>query len=160
MEIGIEISTDRRVALKFDQFPRQAHDALLASITQTTERLRAMVEGAAPKQTGKLVSEISSRVVDAPNHITGYVGIAGDGADYAKAAALEYGAHGTAHLREHGAKLGHLWAKLISPMQVIVSAHDRRVNIAEHDFLRGPLRAIEADALAEMKQALDTAVAQ
>lgn len=158
MDIGLQITTDRRVALKFDVFPKQAHDELLSVITSATDRLRGLVEGAVPKNSGQLASEIVGRVVDAANHITGSVGILGATPnDYAKAGALEYGAHGTAHLREHGAKLGHLWGKMIAPMQVIVAAHDRRVNIQQHDFLRGPLRAMQEDVLAQMKQALDQA---
>jgi hypothetical protein len=155
MEIGLEIVTDRRVALKFDRFPQQAHDQLLKAITGSTDRLRSLVDAAVPKRTGRLESEITDRVVDAPNHITGYVGVTGGAAnDFAKAAALEYGAHGTAHLREHAARLGHLWSKLIDPMKVIVSAHDRRLNITAHDFLRGPLRQIQESAVVEMKDAL------
>jgi hypothetical protein len=162
MKVGIEIVTDRRVALKFDTFPVQAHDALLDVITSSTERLRALVEGAAPKRTGKLEAEITSRVIDATNHITGSVGFPAGltPTEYGKAAALEYGAHGTAHLRAHSAKLGHLWGKLIAPIQVLVAAHDRRLNIAKRDFLRGPLHAIEDGVLADMKGALDQAVAE
>lgn len=161
MDLGISISTDRRVAVKFDEFPHQAHDNLLEAITGMTDRLRGMVEGYVPKRTGRLASEITSRVVDAPNHITGYVGVSnGNANDFAKAAALEYGAHGTAHLREHAAKLGHLWGALIEPMQVIVAAHDRRLNIAEQDYLQGPLRMIENDALVQMRDALQAAAVE
>lgn len=161
MEIGLQITTDRRVGLKFDEFPTQAHDELLGAITSATNKLRDMVVGATPKRSGKLASEITSSVVDGARSITGYVGVKGAVSnDYAKAAALEYGAHGTAHLREHGAKLSHLWSKMIEPMMVIVKAHNRKLNIAEHDFLRGPLRAIEAGTLSDLQAALARAVDQ
>src|ERR1700686_275744 len=117
MQIGLDIITDRRVGVKFDVFPKQAHDAILQRITSVTEQLRGMVEAAAPKQTGRLAMEISSRVLESENRITGMVGVSGGTPnDYAKAAALEYGAHGTAHVKEHATKLGHLWGRIVAPM--------------------------------------------
>jgi hypothetical protein len=160
MEIGIEIVTDRKVALRFDEFPDEAHANLKAAITQVTERLRDMVEGAAPKRTGKLASEIEMRVLDYPDRITGIVEVRGDTHnEMAKAAAEEYGAHGSTRVRQHHARLGHLWAKIVEPMNVIVKAHDRRLNIQQRNFLRGPLRDIEGDALAAMHEAVDKAAA-
>ncbi len=139
-------------------FPAQAHDRLFASITSTTEKLRDLVEGRVPKRTGRLESEITSAVNSYPDRITGVVGIKGvTGNDYAKAGALEYGAHGTSRVRAHVERLGHLFSKLVEPMNVLVSAHDRKVNIQKHDYLRGPLSEIASEALADMEAALQQA---
>lgn len=155
MEIGVEVVSERNVALKFDTFPVQAHAGLLQVITQATVQLRGMVADRVPKRTGLLASEISSRVLDYPDRITGIVEIAGMvPGDFGKAAALEYGAHGQAHVREHAEKLGHLFGKMMQPIQVIVRAHDRRLNIEQHDFLRGPLAEISGDVMAQMQEVL------
>ena len=49
MDFGVVISGDRAVALKFDQFPQQAHDRLLARITDLTAQLLARVQSAEPE---------------------------------------------------------------------------------------------------------------
>ena len=155
-EIAIEITGDRKVGLKFERFPQEAHDALLARITGLTADLKDRVIAAEPERTGRLKSETRSAVEDRPNRITGRVFI---GAEFAKAAALEYGAHGTTTVKAHPARLGHVFARLIEPMTVIVAQHDRRVNIAEQRFLRGALAEIAPVAIEQMKEALAEAAA-
>jgi hypothetical protein len=160
MEIGIEIVTDRKVALRFDEFPAEAHANLKAAITQVTERLRDMVEGAAPKRTGKLASEIEMSVKDYPDRISGIVSVRGDTQnENAKAGAEEYGAHGVAHVKEHPSRRTDLSSKISAPSRGMVKAYNRRVNITARNYLRDPLHEIEGDALAAMHEAVDKAAA-
>ena len=158
MDIGIELVTDRTVGLKFDTFPKAAYKNLFDVITEQTGRLQGLVEAKVPKRTGRLASEIRARVVNYSNRITGIVAVTGGTSnDFAKAAAEEYGAHGTAHVRAHHMKLGHLFSKIVEPMDVVQDAYDRHVNIDAREYLRGPLHEIEDDAIQQMKDAVQTA---
>jgi hypothetical protein len=151
MDIGVTVTGDRRASLKFEAFPQQAHKSLLERITGLTERLAARVRAAEPVRSGKLRAATQTRIIDRPEFIVGRVEVT---ADFAKAAALEYGAHATTRVKEHAARLDHVYARLISPMTVIVAAHSRKPAIAEHRFLRGPLADISGEAILEMRQAL------
>lgn len=152
--IGIAISGDRQVALRFDEFPQQAHEALRAHITTLVADLRARVVAAEPKRTGRLERETVAVVNDGANRITGLVRIS---AEFGKAGALEYGAHGTAKLKAHYARLDHVYSRLVAPMSVMIAAHSRQVDIAEHRFLRSGLDAVRDEAVNEMRAALDEA---
>jgi hypothetical protein len=157
MRIGITVKGERETALKFEQFPKQAHDRLLATITELTGTLRGLVESAEPERTGRLRGTTGSQVSQTADRIRGRVMIT---ADFGKAGALEYGAHRAGPVKAHAARLGHVFGRLIAPMTVMVAAHTRRPNIAEHRFLRGAEAAIAEEALAEMQEALDEAVEQ
>lgn len=154
MEIQVEIITERTAALRFDQFPTEAHDRFRATVTTWTDELESRVQASEPYLTGKLRAETQTRIVDYPDRITGSVRIT---SEFAKAAALEYGAHSVTTVKAHMAKLDHLWGKLVDPMTVMVAAHSRHLNIAEHRFLRGSLASISGPFLDAMKRALDEA---
>lgn len=155
MEIAVTISGDREVALKFEQFPQRAHASLLSRITNLTTQLEARVRAAEPSLTGKLRGETVSHVYDDPERIRGVVTVS---ADFAKAGALEYGAHRATRVKEHYERLGHVFARLISPLAVVVSEHTRIPNIQEHAFLRGPLAEMEPEVVEQLKAALVEAI--
>ena len=79
-------------------------------------------------------------------------------ADFGKAAALEYGAHGTTKVAQHLARVDRIFGRLVGPMTILVSEHTRRLDIAAHNFLRGPEADISSEAIAELRQALVDAV--
>src|SRR5690242_7875009 len=143
MQFNLSVS-DRRVVVKFDQFPQQLHGVLLSRITSLTETLRAMVDASAPEATGKLRRNIVSRVEDRPQRIHGSVFVH---ADYGKAAALEYGAHNTIQVKSHSQRLDHVFALQVSPLSVMVAAYARHLDIAERRYLRGPLAALKPEIL-------------
>lgn len=157
MELTVEISTDRAAGLKFDEFPEQARQRLRAAITGLIGELEGRIQSAEPSLTGKLRSETEPVVEEYPNRITGRVSIT---ADFAKAAALEYGAHATVLVKAHSASLDHIYGKFVDPMTVLVAAHARKVNIGEHRFLRGPLAAMEGQILESLQQALTDAAGE
>jgi hypothetical protein len=159
--ISVTITGDRALQVKLDELPSRIHDRLVGPITRLTERLEAAVREDAPDRTGKLRSEITSRVYDDPDRITGRVFIAaGDDKEaYGKAAALEYGAHGTAQVSAHEARLDHVFSRLVAPMEVMVRRHSRRLDIAARLFFRGPERALAPEAEAEIRAAIDAAIA-
>lgn len=156
MDIGLEITTSRNATLRFEEFPVQARDKLKNVIADATNRLQAMARADAPKRTGRLASEIVAHVNEYQTAIVGVVSIAGKSSnDFAKAAALEYGAHGSAQVKAHQAKLDHYFSKPMDTIDVAVSGHTRKLNIKQHDYLRGSESRIAAEALSDMRAAID-----
>jgi hypothetical protein len=163
MDFGIEIDSDRLVALRFEQFPERARAAIANRLGSITQRLLARVQGNEPSRTGRLRGETQSSVTTGNDRISGRVRVdtsRGGEAEHGKAAALEYGAHGTAHVSAHAMQLSHFYDQLIAPREVLVAAYDRRVDIAERRFLRGPLDDMRSEIIEELRQALAEAAAE
>lgn len=150
----VEIDTTRTIGTKFDQFPEAARGRLRAAIESLIAILYPRVVGEEPSATGKLRSETDSRVEETATRVTGAVSVTGE---FAKAASLEYGAHGTTMVKAHSASLDHVYGKFVAPMSVMIGEHSRRLNVAEHRYLRGPLHAMEGQIHDAMQQALDEA---
>lgn len=163
MDFGIEIDGDRLVALRFEQFPERARAAIANRLGSITQRLLARVQGTEPSRTGRLRSETQSSVAARGDRISGRVFVdasrGGEG-EHGKAGALEYGAHGTAHVGAHAMQLSHIYNEMMEPREVLVAAYDRRVNIAERRFLRGPLDEMRSEIIEELRQALAEVAAE
>jgi hypothetical protein len=163
MEFSIELSGERRAGLLFEQFPERARAALKERMTAIADQLYARVIAAEPQRTGKLRSQTARFVDDRPEFVRARVRVVvpkGDKAAGGKAAALEYGAHASVKVKSHSAQLNHLWALFVAPREVMVAAHERRVNIAERRFLRGSIGSLRGQVIAELRAALDEAAAQ
>lgn len=161
--IHVGISGDHAVGLRFDAFPDSLRGELLREINALANELLARVEAATPSLTGQLRSEERVRIFNDPDHIKGEVDIAGErgSQDFAKAAALEYGAHGPAKVRAHGMRLDHAWAeKLNAPITVMVEAYTRTANILEAAFERGPLAQMAPEAIARLTAVVEKTVAE
>ena len=161
--IRIDVTGDRQVGLRFEHFPDALYDELKAMIEELTAELFARVEAATPTATGRLRNQERVRIFTDPNHIKGYVDIAGQGGsqDFAKAGALEYGATRSTKVVAHKMKLDHLWAnRLNAPIIVLVEAHSRRPNIAEHAFERGPLETMQPEIIARLNAVVEAAAAE
>ena len=156
-QISYTVTGDRRVELKLEEFPKSVHDRLLDRITGLTRELEARVQAAEPDKTGKLRRDTASRIFDDQDKITGRVTIE---ADFAKAAALEYGAHRAAKVSAHLMRLDHVFARLIAPMTVLVQMHRRTPNITEHRFLRGTLAQMAPEIQAQLEAAVAEAAAE
>jgi hypothetical protein len=157
---GVEVrsGSERAAILRFEQFPAFAHDRLLAALWRIERRLETAVRAAQPARTGQLRSLTGGRVYDHGSRIAAVIGVRANNADDAlKAAALEYGSARALMVRAHQAKLSHLWGRAMTPMTVQRESHLRRTNLSPHRFLRGPMAAIRADAIAEMKVAVEDA---
>jgi hypothetical protein len=153
--IRIDVKNARQVGLRFEQFPDQLHDALRAEIQALSQELFARIQAATPDKTGRLRSQERVRLFDDGTRITGYVDIAGEGSgkasDFAKAAALEYGARRSAKVSAHRMKLDHVWArKLAAPEMVMVKTYNRPTNIIERAFERGPLAQMQPEVAARL----------
>lgn len=151
MDIAIDVKNARAVGLKFDDLMAQTRENLLQRITALTGELESRVKSEEPVVTGQLREETLSKIYDDPNRISGRVFVSGH---FAKAAALEYGAHKTARVRPHSARLDHVFDKRIAPMVVMISAHSRRLNIAERAYLRQPLASMSGEVIERLRAAV------
>ena len=156
-DIGVAIVGDQKVALQFDHFPEALRAELLKPIKSLTDQLYAKIRAIVPKgKTGKLASEVIEQIFNDPDQVSGRVTF---DADFAKAGALEWGAHRVTKVREHPQRLDHAWRRsLNSPLTVLIAAYSRTPNIAEHRMLRGPLAAMSGEAITELQQAVDGAI--
>ncbi len=161
--IKIDLAGVRQVGLRFDEFPDALYADLKQEIDALSIELLARIEAATPDRTGRLRSQERLRLFTDPNRITGYIDIAGDkgSQDFAKAAALEYGAHNPTKVAAHDMKLDHFWdKKLAEPVTVLVEAYNRTPDIAEFAFERGPLAAMQPEVVARLNAVVAKSTAQ
>ncbi len=160
MTIDVVITGDRRIAARFDELPAELHDALLGRIKVMTLELEARVRALAPAKSGKLKSEIVSRIFDDPQRIKGVVTLASDlpRAEYIRAAALEYGApgrRGRFKVRAYRRTITEAFGRTIHPTRITVDAYSRIADLTARLFLRGGITGMEAEAKAELQAAID-----
>lgn len=160
--IKIDIAGDRQVGLRFDEFPDALYEDLRQEIDGITVELFAMIQALTPERTGALRSQERLRLFQDKTRITGYIDIAGSvGNDFAKAGALEWGAHRPAKVSAHQMRLDHYWAtKLNEPEMVVVDAYTRSTNVMEHAFERGPLAEMTPQILARLNAVVEKSVAK
>jgi hypothetical protein len=149
--VGVVITGDRRVEQIFDKFPEILRPQLRAVIEDETEQLASRVRSAVPRKTGKLASEIATAVRESDTRITGIVRLTGE---YAKAGALEYGAHRTITVRDHSERLGHVWG-LVAALLVDVPSHERHQNLEAFRYLRGPFAEMEAEITSRLQEVVN-----
>lgn len=161
MSISFDLSSvsSNKVAALFDRFPQQARAELEQAIRGITNELEALVKASEPVRTGQLQSSTIAYVIVEQNKIQGRIKIAGaSGAQiFAKAAALEYGAHGSNKVKAHSRIVTTVFGRLVDPTTQSIAAFTRTSNIAEHDFLRGPLKSQQGAILDRLRAALDAA---
>jgi hypothetical protein len=160
MEIPVIVKNERALFERFDAFPVRSLDILRTKVTETTHILLGLARAAAPSRTGTLRSQIKSRIIENPNRVVGVVGLI-DGVPrkaFGKAGALEYGSHKSISVKAHSQNLDHFFSKAIAPRDVSVRAYTRQTNIEAHNFLRGPLEAVEGIFKAEVEDGLQEAL--
>ena len=163
--IHFDVKGIREVGLRFEQFPAELHDQIKAEIDALSKQLFAMVNAATPSKTGRLRSQEWLKLFDDGDSIKGAVYIAGQGSgknsDFAKAGALEYGAHMPFEVAAHAMKLDHAWAnQLANPLTVQVKSHPRKPNVPEFAFERGPLAAMQPEIIERLNAVVAKAAAQ
>jgi hypothetical protein len=160
MDFDAVITGDRAIQASFAKWPQEIHDSLYQRIARLTDQLHARVVASAPERTGNLKNEIIAKLYDNPESIKGVVTLAGklDRNEYIKAAALEYGAHGTARVKKYRRTITEAFGRDISPTRINVKGYPRKVNIEEYAFLRGSLAGMEDIAVAEMTAAINDIV--
>jgi len=161
--IKIDITGVRRAGIRFDAFPDALYEDLRKEITALSAELLGRVEARTPDRTGRLRGQERVRVFADKDHIKGQVDVEGDkgSQDFAKAASLEYGAHGATKVGAHEMRLDHHWAeKMAAAEMVIVQAYTRSANIAEVAFERGPLAEMQPEIVARLNAVVEKAAAE
>jgi hypothetical protein len=159
----VKVTGDDRVLQMLDRMPDLVKTKLRERITAMIEGLAGAVRAATPYKTGKLRSEISSRVFsDKPGRVAGYVSVqaAGNVQEILKAATLEYGSHKwRAAVRAGGSRKDKVWERLTRGKKRIRLRLDRsRKLIVARMYLRGPMRDMSGEMLDELADAVDQAV--
>lgn len=148
--LGVRLSGERRVALRFEQFPEVARTALLDVVTRYQGALQDGVASKIPAGTGKLLASLSGGVENNPKKIRGWVNVGGKDRNLIlEAMALEYGSHRppkSMEVRGYTTTTGR-----------IVSAYKRGTNIMAQMFLRGPLASMSETFLDDAEKALEQA---
>ena len=162
-EIRINVTGDRQVGLRFEEFPDALYADLHKEIDALSAELFARVEAATPSLTGQLRSQERVRVFADKTRITGYVDIAGSGPqDYRKAGALEYGSRGKpVAVSAHTMQLDHYWSiQLATPELVMVQAFSRTPDITAAAFERGPLGDMQPEIIARLNAVVERRAAE
>src|SRR6185437_5854493 len=108
MPVTITITGDRKVGLRFEELTPRLHDALLVHIRRLTDELLTRVQQAEPVRTGHLKSSTVAKIYDDETKIAGRVTLS---ADFAKAAALEYGAHKATRVKAHASSVSTVFGR-------------------------------------------------
>jgi hypothetical protein len=149
-------TSENRLIAHLNEFPDTLAKALAEPIRRITDAMLSHVIAAEPVRTGALHDATKAFTDFRDNLIRGRVRIlaGGPGLSHAKAAALEYGAHGPAHVAAHSMRLDHVFDEEIPPEDVMVSGYTRDVNITERRFLRDALAAEIAEFEIEVQKAI------
>jgi len=157
MNFDAVVTGDTAITARFNEWPAELHDDLLAKITDLTARLEDRVLGLAPVKTGKLKSSIVEKIYDDGTHIAGRVTV---DADFIKAASLEYGhriARGGKGSKAGGVKMSKLLARFFGANAPGGSTFEATIaNLAPaYPFLHPALTGIEADAVTGLQSVID-----
>jgi hypothetical protein len=158
--VKIDITGDRLVGLRFDEFPTDLHDALLEQIDGLTSELRARARASPRKPRATCSGKLRQRVYDDEHKITGRVDIASDDpritARLARSNMVQRSAReGQGSWHEAGPLLER---QARSPITVLTKAYNRVPAIAEHAFERGALAAMQPAVLSTLNAVVERAV--
>jgi|GEM_PF-2067319 len=160
--IRFEVHGTLKAALRFEKFPDQLRDDLLAEINALGREAFEMVSANTPRRTGRLAGEEQLLIVNEPNVVGAIINF-GAGAtanDAKKAGALEYGSTGKPQeVSGRVWPLDHVWSrKLAEPLIAIAQAYERTPNIFPEFMVRGPMAALQGQALERLQAVVNRAV--
>jgi hypothetical protein len=159
-DFALTLTGDRAVELMLARIPDAVRARLVPAIRDLTDRAYALYVAGEPSRTGRLHGETREVMTDQANLVRGRVTIVASGGgsqnEYAKAGALEYGAHGRTKVAAH-VRDGHDWFG--HPVEQLVKAYTRQVDILAYRFARNALEAISAEAQASLRAAVESVVA-
>lgn len=147
---------EREISQRLDGFPSFLQRKLTDRIAALTEQLWEDVESVVPHRTGKLASEIASRLYSQPQRIAGYVSVYAPGrpSEYPKAGALEYGWWAAPH------PTSGVMSRLLGSNRRAKARTAGATHIAAARYLRGPLEALKPEAVAALDEAVAEAIAE
>lgn len=153
MALTVRIESEAVVA-KLRAMDAAVRVALLRAVTEEAIRVQTRVRA---KLTGDVLKERTHHLHDSihfnvTNDANGV--IATVGTDVVYAAIHEYGFTGTEQVREHIRRQSVAFGKPITPVEVSVRAHARKVNLPERSFLRSTLAEMATGIVERLEQAI------
>ena len=159
MALTVRIESEAVVA-RLRAMPNQVRSALLRAVTEEAIRVQKRVQG---KLAGAVLRERTHHLHDSIHYkIEESAGgiLAKVGTDVVYAAIHEYGFHGVEQVRQHLRHQSVAFGRPIAPIDVMVRAHARKVNLPERSFLRSTLAEMTADIVARLEEAVQQAAAE
>lgn len=150
------VTGERSIELWLDSLPLEVHNALEVRLGELGENLRARVEAAAPRKTGRLKTEFTMRLYSEERRIAAYVSVYAPGldAEYPKAATLEYGTDRPRHAVE----------RIVDSMgkshRRILDRISKPVHIEARRYLRGPFAEMLPDVQADLAAVVSEVAAE
>lgn len=144
------------ISQRLQGFPPFLQGKLTERIASLTEQLWEGVESVVPHRTGRLASEISSRLYSKPQRIAGYVSVYAPGrpGEYEKAGALEYGWWAASHPTTG------VMSRLSGSNRRAKARTAGATHVSARRYLRGPLAALKPEAVAVLDEAVAEAIAE
>jgi hypothetical protein len=156
--LGITLTGDRQVILRFENFPQFARARLLETMQGLEVQLLAAVQSLEPKgKTGELRARTSGTVFNDPAQVKALVGVRVPGAKalYPRAAALNYGSHRSIVVRKHEAAMARLTRRMSGEMSPV---YTRMTNIHAQQFLQRGLDMVRPAAVPALRAAIEAAI--
>lgn len=152
MQIDAIVTGEREVLARLDTLAERVQKRLKARLERLVPQIEADERSRAPVRTGKLRSEIQGHVTAGTDFVVGQVRVAAQNrAEFAKAGALEYGAHGTAAVHAFS-RAGH--TPFGQRAEQMVDAYTRRVDVMAHRYVRGAAENWRNEAKAALEEAV------
>jgi len=151
MDLYVSIAGAREIALRFERMPEAVRSHLVRALQNIGEELAQRQRAAAPRRTGRLVSEIGEvAIIQGEGFVRASISVnAPSQREAVKAAALEYGAPGRrgrfevrAHQRRHRG------------IDQVVHRYMRGARLIESRYLRGPFAAMKQQIEDEIRDAV------
>jgi phage gpG-like protein len=160
MAVTVELIGQDAVLLRLRAMGDAVRRSLLRAVTRAAIEVQARVR---QKLAGEVLQErthhlhdsIHYEVADSASGIVATVGT-----DVVYAAIHEYGFSGSEQVREHMRRVSVAFGKPIEPVDALVRAHSRQVNMPARSFLRSSLTELAPEIRSEIQAAVDQAVRQ
>ncbi|WP_335995828.1 HK97 gp10 family phage protein [Acinetobacter pittii] len=151
MMINYHVDGDAKLSATVDRIDAEVRQSIARStlkllIKVKREKLNGQVLN---KRTGRLGRSITQKLIELSN---GVAGIVGTNVEYAPP--HEYGFKGDVTVKAHLRMIKMAFGKSISPKQVSIKTHTRKVDLPEKSFLRSALEEMRK----EIKQDLEVSI--
>ena len=153
------IEGDKALQARFDRIPDTVRERLRKTVESLALTLVASVQrsylsGQSLKvKTGTLRRSINEKTTTTETSVEAAVGPNMKEAKYA--AFHEFGYHGTESVREHLMLIKQAFGKPITPQQVTVGAHSRKVDYAGKPFMRPAFDAMRPQIVSEISRVVE-----
>lgn len=142
MKINVRVDGDEKLVARFGKLAATARARVKRNILFLCGVLRENIQRdwlsgqVLNQRTGRLKGSIHDEVDEAGDAIIGTVGT---NVEYARP--HEYGFQGSVMIKAHLRQIKQAWGRPITPREIHVRAHPRKVDITEKRFMRGALDA-------------------